>query len=387
MHMCIGSPTRRSRRRGCARIACSAASAQRVRSCGDLRTRTRTRGCGSWPPRSSMERSRRTTASGRRSHPTLATTRTCTRRWRAGCSTGWTTSTSRTSSPTPSTSAVVPATCAACSKAEAWNACLSLTPQAPLPCAATLRHARSTHAPRTLPHTAPCRLARRPLSLSLFTLSAPHSVELCAPALHRRASTSSTSSSSSSSSSFTLSLGPNLLLLLHPVPRSQPAMQAPVHVTGCNHLRRVCRCDARPQCDRCSGAEPSGVRGDAAAATRPETSSRNLKPNPNPKPQAKSLNPKPQAETSTRTRTRTSTRSRSRCRSPTPKQVTQVQLREGEEFPKLPKESADLIVSCMHMHWVSTNLAFILVPSLHTRSPACTCTGSVLYLAFILGLP
>jgi hypothetical protein len=31
-----------------------------------------------------------------------------------------------------------------------------------------------------------------------------------------------------------------------------------------------------------------------------------------------------------------------------------VQLREGEEFPKLPKESADLIVSCMHMHWVST---------------------------------
>ena len=67
--------------------------------------------------------------------------------------------------------------------------------------------------------------------------------------------------------------------------------------------------------------------------------------------------------------------------------MTQVQLREGEEFPKLPKESADLIVSCMHMHWVSTNLAFILVPSLHTRSPACTCTGSVLYLAFILGLP
>ena len=32
--------------------------------------------------------------------------------------------------------------------------------------------------------------------------------------------------------------------------------------------------------------------------------------------------------------------------------MTQVQLREGEEFPKLPKESADLIVSCMHMHWV-----------------------------------
>ena len=34
-------------------------------------------------------------------------------------------------------------------------------------------------------------------------------------------------------------------------------------------------------------------------------------------------------------------------------EVTQVQLREGEEFPRLPKESADLIVSCMHMHWVS----------------------------------
>ena len=198
--------------RGCARIACSAASAQRVRSCGDLRTRTRTRGCGSWPPRSSMERSRRTTASGRRSHPTLATTRTCKRRWRAGCSTGWTTSTSRTSSPTPSTSAVVPATCAVCSKAEAWNACLSLTPQAPLPCAATLRHARSTHAPRTLPHTARCRLARRPLSLSLSSLSLH--LTLC-----RALRTSSTPSSLHLLHLLLLLL----LLLLHPVPRSQPA--------------------------------------------------------------------------------------------------------------------------------------------------------------------
>ena len=38
-------------------------------------------------------------------------------------------------------------------------------------------------------------------------------------------------------------------------------------------------------------------------------------------------------------------------------EVTQVQLREGEEFPKLPKESADLIVSCMHMHWVNDSPA------------------------------
>ena len=52
--------------------------------------------------------------------------------------------------------------------------------------------------------------------------------------------------------------------------------------------------------------------------------------------------------------------------------MTQVQLREGEEFPKLPKESADLIVSCMHMH-VMLTLAVLR----SSCAPASTITSSL----------
>ena len=59
-------------------------------------------------------------------------------------------------------------------------------------------------------------------------------------------------------------------------------------------------------------------------------------------------------------------------------EVTQVQLREGEEFPKLPKESADLIVSCMHMHWVN-DLPALLTSARRALRP------NGLFLAAMLG--